>query len=179
MEAMSNLKNKMARTFWRNLTSARISFIRKLAGGMALLALILSFSSCSIKEPEFREVKKLAIKKAGLKSSTLTMEVVMHNPNGFGVDLSRADLDLYIDDSFLGRTEQQYKVHIPKNSDFSVPVSLEVNTKTVLKNSLNVLLNEKVAFKAMGSIRLGKKGVYKTFKVDYSGMHSVPLDAVF
>lgn len=130
-------------------------------------------------EPEFREIRNVELKKAGFKASTLALEVVMHNPNHFGVELSQTDLDILLDNSYFGHSGQSYKIRIPKKSDFIVPVILEVDSKKLLKNGLNALLNKKIEVRARGSIRLGKGGVFKNFKVDYAGLHEFPLNSLF
>jgi|GEM_PF-5093562 len=41
--------------------------------------------------------------------------------------------------------------------------------KNLFKNGLSTLFNKEVLVRAIGTIKVGKAGVYKNFKVDYSG----------
>ena len=148
----------------------------------ALLLIILAFfgTSCSPpKDPEFREIKHIKIEKLGFSSSKVSMDVVMYNPNNFGLDLDQTDLDIHIDNTFFGHTSQKIQIKIPRKADFIIPIILDVDSKKLLKNGLNVLMNDKVELKAKGSIRLGKAGIYKIYPVDYAGMQTVPKSALF
>jgi len=102
------------------------------------------------------------------------MDVVMYNPNNFGLDLDQTDLDIHIDNTFFGHTSQKMQIKIPRKADFTIPILLDVDSKKLLKNGLNVLMNDKVEIKAKGSIRLGKAGIYKIYPVDYAGMQKIP-----
>lgn len=142
---------------------------------------ILLFMSCSftkVKEPEFQELSNIKIEKMGLSTSTLSMEAVYFNPNSWGMELTETDLDIFIDNTYLGHTRQKFRIRINKKSDFSIPVLLEVDSKKLLKNGLNLLTSEKVEVKAKGKVKIAKAGIEKSINVDYTGMHAVPKPAL-
>jgi hypothetical protein len=146
-----------------------------------LLALIgsLIMASCSTRKPEFREIKNVKLNKIGLKSTTLTLDVVMYNPNPFALELTETDLDILINNTLLGHSGQRYKIKIPGKANFIVPIMLEADSKQLLKNGFNALVNKKIELRAKGAVRLGKSGIYKTVKVDYAGTHEISLSELF
>ena len=142
------------------------------------LFLFLSCSFTKVKEPEFKELSNIKIEKMGLSTSTLSMEAIYFNPNNWGMELTETDLDIFIDNSYLGHTRQKFRIRINKKSDFSIPVLLEVDSKKLLKNGLNLLTSEKVEVKAKGKVKIAKAGIEKSINVDYTGMHPVPKPAL-
>ena len=126
--------------------------------------------SCSTpKELEYREFKNLTIDKVGFASSSLKMDLIYYNPNNFGLELNRTDLDIFIDNNYLGRTSQEYQVSIPRREEFAIPIKIDVDMKNLLKNGLITFLNNEVMIKVTGTIRVGKLNVSKSFSVNYEG----------
>lgn len=147
---------------------------------ISFIALIGLGSGCTqIKEPEFREIKNLKLENLKLSSGSLSADVVMFNPNNFGLELKSGDLDIYIDNTFFCHTKQNLQVNIPRKSQFIIPLKAEVDTKKLLKNSMSFLLEKDVEVRAKGFIKVGKAGISKTVEIDYSGRHSVPKPALF
>jgi LEA14-like dessication related protein len=134
--------------------------------GVTLLSLLSL--GCNIKSLEYKNYNSLRVQKVGFSSSTLTMNVVYHNPNNFGLKLNQIDLDVYVNDNYLGHTTQSFQINIPKRGDFSVPIKLELDMKNLLKNAINGLMNQEVTLKTSGSIRVGTGKIYKTFPFVYS-----------
>lgn len=126
--------------------------------------------SCSApKELEYREFKNLTIEKVGFASSSLKMDLIYYNPNNFGLKLNRTDLDIFINNNYLGRTSQEYQVSIPRREEFAIPITIDVDMKNLLKNGLITFLNNEVMIKVTGTIRVGKLNVSKSFSVNYEG----------
>lgn len=126
--------------------------------------------SCSApKELEYREFKNLTIEKVGFASSSIKMDLIYYNPNNFGLELNRTDLDIFINNNYLGRTLQEYQVSIPRREEFAIPIKIDVDMKNLLKNGLITFLNNEVMIKVTGTIRVGKLNVFKSFTVNYEG----------
>ena len=138
---------------------------------LAFLAIIICMTSC--REPkalEYRDFKNLSSDKLGFSSSIFNIDLVYYNPNNFGLDIKQTNLDIYIDNNYLGHTEQDYQIHIPKKGEFTLPVKIDVDMKNAYKNALPALFGKEVLLKVTGKIKLGKANVYKTFDVNYEGM---------
>src|SRR6187549_4186886 len=91
-------------------------------------ALILT--SCqSPKDLEFREFNNLAMDKIGFSASALKVNLVYYNPNNFGMELNRTELDIYVDSTFLGHSSQELQVTIPKRDVFTIPLKIDLDMK--------------------------------------------------
>lgn len=146
------------------------------SGTLLLLPVLMTLLllSCSTpKELEYRDFKNFTINKVGFASSTAKMDMIYYNPNNFGLQLKKTDLDIYINGVFLGHSTQEYQVTIPKKDQFVIPVVLVVDMKNLLKNGLTALLNKQVMLKVNGSVRVGKANLFMNIPVNYEGLQEV------
>lgn len=146
------------------------------SGTLLLLPVLMTLLllSCSTpKELEYRDFKNFTINKVGFASSTAKMDMIYYNPNNFGLQLKKTDLDIYINGVFLGHSTQEYQVTIPKKDQFVIPVVLVVDMKNLLKNGLTALLNKQVMLKVTGSVRVGKANLFMNIPVNYEGPQEV------
>ena len=135
-----------------------------------IITLLLVVSSCQTpKDLEYRDFKNLKAESLGLTKSVLSVDLIYYNPNNFGIQLKYADLDIFINDNFLGHTIMDYQINIPKRAEFSLPLKVDVDTKNTLKNVLMTLLNKEVTVRVTGKAKLGKGNVFKLFDVNYEG----------
>ncbi|MFT3679713.1 MAG: LEA type 2 family protein [Ferruginibacter sp.] len=143
-----------------------------------LLLLFLTFllAGCSTpKELEYRDFKNFSIQKLGFAATNVRMDLVYYNPNNFGLQLKQADLDIYINNYYLGHTLQEYQVTIPRKLDFNLPITMEVDMKNLLKNGLTVFFNKEVMLKVVGKIKVGKANVFMSIPVNYEGKETFTL----
>lgn len=140
------------------------------------ISLLVFMPSCRApKDLEFREYNSVSLENMGFTSSTLKMNLVYYNPNNFGLELKRTELDIYVDSTFLGHSSQELQVAIPKRDVFTIPLIVNLDMKNLLKNGLSTLFNKEVLVRAVGNVKVGKAGVYKNFKVDYSSKQQFSL----
>lgn len=143
--------------------------------------LLLVFTSTMLvscgppKALEYRDFKNFTIEKFGFTNSTVKMDLVYFNPNNYGLQLKNINLDIYINDVYLGHTSQEYQVTIPKKEEFSIPIQLAVDMRNLFKNSLNVMMKKEVMVKLTGSIKVGKANVFISFPVRYQEMETFTL----
>ena len=116
---------------------------------------------------EYRETRNFKVDKLGLATSTLKTDLVFFNPNNFGLQLNKFDLDVYVDNNFLGHTSHDQLVSIPKKAEFSIPVKMEVDMKNLLKNGINAIFSKEVVLKVDGTIKIGKGRISKSFPIQY------------
>lgn len=132
--------------------------------------LVCCLAACSApKELVYKDFNSFSLNKLGLGSSSVKMNLVYYNPNNFGLQLKRTDLDIYVDGTYLGHTSQDYQITIPKLTEFSLPISIDVDMKNVFKNAFNTLFNKEVTVKVTGRIKLGKANVFFGMPVNYEG----------
>lgn len=127
--------------------------------------------SCSTpKELEYRDFKNFTIDKVGFSATAIKMDLVYYNPNNFGLQLKSTDLDIFLNNSYLGHTIQEQLVSIPRREEFAIPVKIDVDMKNFLKNGLATLLSNEVMVKVTGTIKVGKGSVFKSFPVNYESV---------
>lgn len=135
-----------------------------------LTVLTILLNSCSTpKELEYRDFKNFRIDKVGFAATAIKMDLIYYNPNNFGLQLKSTDLDVFIDNNYLGHTIQEQFVSIPKKGGFSIPIKIDVDMKNLLKNGITTFLQNEVMIKVTGFVKVGKANVFKSFPVSYEG----------
>lgn len=137
---------------------------------------VFTMPSCRApKDLEFREIKNLKVDNLGFSNATLAVDLVYYNPNNFGLELNRTNLEIFIDSTLLGHSLQDVQVAIPKRDIFTIPLKVDLDMKNLLKNGIIALFNKEVKVKVLGKIKVGKAGVYKSFNVDYETIQNFSL----
>jgi len=143
---------------------------------LLLLFVPLIFTSCGPpKALEYREFRNFTIEKIGYTNTSVKMDIVYFNPNNYGLQLKRTDLDVYVNDIYLGHTSQEYQITIPRKDEFSVPVIIDVDMKNLFKNGLNTIFKSEVMVKLTGSVKVGKANVFISFPVNYEELQTFSL----
>ncbi len=101
------------------------------------------------------------------------MDLKYNNPNKFGMRLTRAEGDAWLDENPLGHFTLDTIVVIGPNEDFWIPVKLELDMSKVLKNSILALLGSEVNLKVEGKARINKGIISINYPFNYSGKHTV------
>ncbi len=141
-----------------------------------LMALPCLVSSCrEPKDLEFRDFKNLSLENLSFSSATLKIDLLYYNPNNFGVELNKSELDVFLDSTFLGHSLQEIPLKVPRRQEFTVPLSLELDMKNLLKNGLTSLFNKQVSIHVLGKVKIGKAGVLKNFNVDFTTLQTIPF----
>jgi hypothetical protein len=86
------------------------------------------------------------------------------------MQLKQTDLDIFIDSNYVGHTTQQQQVTIPAQSEFNIPLSVDVDMNNLFKNALTAILVKSIQIKVSGNIRAGKAHIYKNFPISYEGI---------
>jgi hypothetical protein len=58
-------------------------------------------------------------------------------------------------------------LYIPAKSVFIIPGKLDIDTRKVFSNGLNLLFNKDVVINANGTCKAGRNGIYLTIPVKY------------
>lgn len=148
--------------------------IYKLFLGMLILS-VATVSCNSFKTPEYKEFRNLSYGGLGFSESIIKMELVYTNPNRFGFQVKRTEVDVYVDDVYLGRAISDSLIKVDRKSDFVIPMTIKTDTKNLFKNSWSALLNKTVLIRATGTITAGVAGIFKTIPLTYEGRHETSL----
>ena len=143
---------------------------------LLIFVVITLLPSCrEPKDLEFRDFKNLKVENLGFNSATLLVDLVYYNPNNFGMELNRTDLDIFVDSLYLGHSRQDIQVQIPSRKEFTIPLKVDLDMKNLLKNGINAFLNKEVDVRVLGKVKVGKANIYKNFNVDYSTKQTFSL----
>ncbi|MEO7314094.1 MAG: LEA type 2 family protein [Ginsengibacter sp.] len=128
----------------------------------------LAIMSCSTpKALEYKTYHNFSINKLGFDNSTISMDLEYYNPNNFGMQLKRTDLDIFINGNMLGHSSTDSTLKIPRNSSFLIPIKFNVDMQNIFKNAYNALTGKEVLVKLTGKIKIGKGNVFMSLPVDY------------
>ena len=135
-----------------------------------LIILPPTLLSCSApKSLEYKDFRNFSIEKLGFTSSRIKMDLIYNNPNNFGLQLRRTDLDIFINNNFLGHTSLDTLINIPRRNDFSLPIKFDADMKNILKNIWTTILGNEVTLKVSGNLKLGKANIFFSVPVNYEG----------
>ncbi|HQW83605.1 MAG TPA: LEA type 2 family protein [Ferruginibacter sp.] len=142
------------------------------------ISFIIFTPSCQApKELVYRDFKNLSVDKIGFAASMLKVDLIYYNPNNFGLQLKYTDLDIFVDNNYLGHSSQDYQITIPRLSEFTLPLQIQLDMKNLMKNAIpTLLLGKEVMVKITGTVKLGKANVYKTFPVNYEGLQKFSIN---
>ena len=127
------------------------------------------------KQPDYIDFQNLRLKKAQLDQAVITFDLRYYNPNNFNIQLRKVDVDIYFNDKYLGHSMLDSLIHIPRRDTFFIPVSMEVQTKNVLANAVQLLLNPEVMVRLKGNARVGRSGVFINMPIEYEGKKRIDL----
>ena len=127
----------------------------------------------SIKEPNFAGARNFSIGKLGLQESYIGMDLHYFNPNNFKLTLKKADLEVFLENRFVGQTQLDTLLEIPARDSFSIPVKMGVNMKNLFPNLLTLALKDEVEVKLEGSAKVTRSGITLNIPVHYTGKHKI------
>ena len=133
-----------------------------------LLVFILALSSCSTpKFLEYKDYRNFGIEKLDFNNSQIKLDLEYFNPNNFGLQLKRTDVDVFINNNLLGHSASDTLIRIPRKSSFILPIRFDVDMQNLFKNAWNTLVGNEVTVKVTGSVKVGKANVFMSFPVNY------------
>lgn len=141
-----------------------------------LLFLLFLFASCATpKNFEYRDTRNIKLNSLGFNESTLSFELVYFNPNNFGMDLKTVDSEVFIDSLYLGKFQLDTLMHIPRMSEFTLPSTIQLDMRNLMKNAAKLMFKKEVLIQAKGTVKAGKGGFYKTVPFTYETKQSLSL----
>lgn len=140
------------------------------------ILIVSAFLACSPpKMLEYKSYQNFKINSLGFSNSKVSLDLVYFNPNHFGLQLKKVDMDVFIDNNLLGHSLLDTLIRIPANNTFVLPISVDVDMHNILKNSLSTLLGKEVTVKATGRLKIGKSNVFMSMPVNYEGKHTFSM----
>jgi len=130
--------------------------------------------SCkSFKEPEFKGIENIRVVEIGLKDSKLNLDLHYLNHNKSELRLKHAEGDAWLDETKLGHFIVDTLIRIQPESDFFLPVSLNIDMTYILKNVISAFMNKEFTIKIEGTAKAGKAGIFINFPIHYQGKQNI------
>lgn len=136
--------------------------------------IVAVIASCTKpKDLEFVDIQNIKMVKWGLTESLVGLDVRFYNPNKQRVQLKDAIAKVYVNSSFMGETNMDTMVAIPKNDTFAVPLVLKVQTATALAKMMETAKDSAVSLRVEGTVKMGKGGMFLTYPIKYERLQSL------
>ena len=126
--------------------------------------------------PEYRSIENLRVNSLGIGESAISADLKYFNPNNFSLKLKHGEVDVYLNNRFLGKTILDTLTVIPARDSFYIPVSMKVDMKQVYSNALDILLSNEVLIKLDGFARMGKTGIFFNLPIKYEGKQKLDIN---
>ena len=151
----------------------RNSHILSYPGFLLFLSVLFS---CSAPRPlVYNNYKNFSIDKLGFTNSEVKLDLEYYNPNNFGLQLKRTELDIFINNAFLGHSLSDSLINIPRRDTFLIPIKFAVDMHNLFKNAWNTLTTNELLIKVNGKIKVGKANVFMSMPINYEGKHTFTL----
>lgn len=125
--------------------------------------------------PQYLDFQHLNINSIGLGESVVSADVRFYNPNNFKMKLKEAEVDVSVNEKFIGHSSLDSLMIIPKKDTFSIPVRMKVDMKILMANSILALLSNEVDLKMEGRAKVGKGGIFFNVPISYQGKQKLKL----
>lgn len=147
--------------------------ISTLIVALGSVVLLASCASSNVQEPEYRDIRNIRLVDLGVLQSTAGIDLIYYNPNNFGVTLSEARGDVYIDNEYLGRFSLAEKVQVGKRSEFIVPATIKVDMIGAVKNHRDIYKKKEAMIRIEGMARVKKSGISRDVPIRYQSMQNL------
>jgi len=136
-----------------------------------LSTILIAFMSCSVKEkPEFLRVDNIKVAESTSKFITLTADAYFMNPNDISGELKTDEIKVFVNDNEMA-TVSTANFKVPARKEFSIPLSANVPTDSLLTNKslgglLGSLISQNLKVQYKGQIKYKVFGFSHTYDVD-------------
>lgn len=129
------------------------------------LPLLLLTGCLSYKEVVLRDVTDVRVKSYDAKGIALRVDALIHNPNGYKIHVSDPDVDLYLNDKFIGKGLLDSAVVLDRRSTqlYSIPLHADLQGGSLLMLLLAGELSTEMKIGAKGTVRAGNGALSKRF----------------
>jgi LEA14-like dessication related protein len=136
-----------------------------------LLAFVLIFSSCKnardVSEPEFRDIGDVRLIETGVFKTTVGANMIYYNPNNFGIQLSAARGDVYVDNAYFGSFVLNQETQVKRRSEFILPVTIKIDNIGAIKNHTDIYKKKEALVRIEGLAFVRKSGFSKEIPIRY------------
>ena len=142
----------------------------------AIVGICLFTISCNTAfiEPTVEKIEDVDIVEMSKSKLELNAFMVLNNPNGYALDLAKADLKAYVDDIELAHIVQSFDTSMPAKADFKMPITIKMdldklyreNPIAAIGKGMQIMSDKKLNVEFKGTINVGKGSVKFTVPID-------------
>ena len=138
----------------------------------AILSLLVLFTmtSCEVHEVSLSELQKVTINKMEKSELHLDVTAVLDNPNSFKINVAGSDLDLYLEDRFIGKATLKNNVTLASKTEQAYELEIKAVGEKLNQEMLPIMLTAALS----GKVTVRLKGDIKGKILFFS--KSVPID---
>lgn len=131
-----------------------------------LLTTAVLFTSC-VEEPEFKGFSNFKLDTYDNNVLLFNVDLLVDNPNKFGIKVKKSFLDVYIGDSYLGigKLTKAIKIKRKRESIITIPIELTLE-KGALFKLMRLATAKKATLRVEGVVRSSAMGIPKRVKVN-------------
>jgi LEA14-like dessication related protein len=139
--------------------------MKKIHLALLLISGVL-FSSC-VEEPEFKGFSNFKLDNYNNNVLLFNVDLLVKNPNKFGIKVKKSFLDIYIGDSYLGKGKltKAIKIKRKRESNLTIPIELALE-KGALFKLMRLATAKKTTVRVEGVVRGSAMGIPKRVKVN-------------
>lgn len=142
----------------------------------AAIVLLYTLSSCSKPQPpQYAGFDNFRIEKASVSNTILATDVKLYNPNGYTLQLKSADLEVYFNDKYLGRSTLDSLINLPSKDTTTFPLRMQASAKDILSGGAKLLMNPDVKIRITGNAKAGRSGVFINVPINYEGVQRINM----
>lgn len=133
------------------------------------IALVMLIGSCKPKEDVvLRNIRDIVVDAD--TEPLLRAQAVLYNPNNIRMKLRKIDIDVFVDGKKSARIDQENKLTIPAQAEFTVPLEVKLNLKELglLDTLFGMIGGKKMKVQYKGSISITYKSIPIKIPVDYT-----------
>jgi LEA14-like dessication related protein len=138
---------------------------------------LLTISSCSKPvAPQYLGFRDLSFEKFSMDESVLHTHLAFYNSNPFSMQLTRADINVFLDDKLANHYIMDSTIYIPKKDSFLIPLNLRLNPRMLIGSAIKMLMNNnQVKIRIDGNVRVKRSGVGFTVPIHYEELQKLDI----
>jgi len=132
-----------------------------------LIVLIFALSSCHFYAPKFQGGESFKMENMSGQEIKMTVEADIENKNWFGVKIKPSELDLYIEDVYIGKLKLDKKVKMKRKrtTHLVAPVTVKLEQGVMLK-AMRFIRKDKLKVQLKGKAKAGVFIFSKKIEID-------------
>jgi LEA14-like dessication related protein len=139
-----------------------ISWKSMQTGVVVVLALWVTGGAAGCRQPEAPEYygfQNVQVSRSSAGQTTLVTVAKLYNPNSYSMELKRAEVDVALNGHHAGHSLLDTTILIPRKDTFYIPISLQIDLRSIFSNALQMLMDKQVTVSMDGRVKI-KRGMF-------------------